>query len=55
MSCQEKRLYITEHEAIIGLIKVQRKHKVRQRVYKCDVCKGWHLTSRIFPWQRIIK
>jgi hypothetical protein len=51
MRCQEKRLYITEREAIQALLGVKKLHGVRQRHYKCDLCKGWHLTSRLFSHQ----
>lgn len=51
MKCQEKRLYITEREAIQGLLTVKKKHGKRQRHYKCHTCKGWHLTSHLLSYQ----
>jgi len=51
MKCEEKKLYITEHEAILGKLRTERKRKVRLRVYNCDKCKGWHLTSHLLIWQ----
>lgn len=44
--CLRKRLFITEHEAIITRIVFGRKFKKDYRVYGCNICKGWHLTSR---------
>jgi hypothetical protein len=51
MGCQEKRLYITEREAIQALLRVRKQHGTRQRHYECDRCRGWHLTSRLFGYQ----
>ena len=51
MKCQEKRLYITEREAIFARIRNRHRFKKDQRVYKCDVCRGFHLTSRLLAFQ----
>ena len=51
MKCEQKKVYITEREAILGLLQVRRIHEVRQRIYKCDECIGWHLTSSLYHWQ----
>ena len=46
--CAKKTLYVNEESAFKAA-----KHIAKQgafmRVYQCDVCRGWHLTSQIEP------
>lgn len=39
-----KRRYNTERDAETAILLVENKDL---RVYKCDSCKGWHLTSSL--------
>lgn len=49
MMCSRVR-YVSENSARKALKSCRRmarrmKRRREQRVYRCDVCKGWHLTS----------
>lgn len=44
--CLNKRLYITKQEALNALKRRQSKTDKMLRVYKCPICKGYHLTSK---------
>lgn len=44
--CLNKRLYITKEEAITALNHRKNKTDKKLRVYKCPICKGYHLTSK---------
>ena len=44
--CFSKRLYITEQEAQKILYIRQKRTDKTLRVYKCPICKGWHITHK---------
>lgn len=44
--CLNKRLYITQEEAQRVLNICEKRRKVELRIYKCPICKGYHLTSK---------
>lgn len=48
MGCGSKRRY-RDHaqavEALHHLLQCSRREKLPIRVYACDVCSGWHMTS----------
>lgn len=44
--CLFKRLYITYQEAEKTLKRRQKKTDKKLRIYKCPICKGYHLTSK---------
>jgi hypothetical protein len=48
-SCQSKNRYTTEQEARAVAQDCMAKGSAKLSVYKCDKCKGWHLTSH--PWE----
>lgn len=43
--------YPTEREAIGARLRSVAFFRKDFRVYECDACKQWHLTSRLLPWQ----
>lgn len=45
MRCSEKKRYPDRISAELFMLKLVRKARY-QRVYKCNICKGWHLTKR---------
>ena len=46
-SCETKERYASEAEArSIALMNVPRGRAAVTRPYRCEVCGGWHLTSR---------
>ncbi len=50
MTCRKIR-YPDKVAALMALVRTRSKRRARrpkdeQRVYRCPVCKGWHLTSR---------
>ena len=45
--CLNKRLYITKEEAQKAFKRYTKKYKKPLRIYKCPICKGYHLTSKI--------
>lgn len=44
--CIMKKLYITYDEAYKTLLRRQKKTDKKLRIYKCPICKGYHLTSK---------
>jgi hypothetical protein len=45
--CVRHRFYLTKEIAEKAMIVAIHKHKVNlTRVYKCNWCAGWHLTSK---------
>jgi hypothetical protein len=47
----DKLVFATEMEAMFALAQALRKRKTQRsrnerRIYKSDLCKGWHLTSQ---------
>lgn len=48
MKCLEKRLYITEVEAIKAQHSIKKKRGINTRIYQCHICRGFHLTSKEF-------
>lgn len=46
--CLNKRLYITVEEAQKTLSYRQKQTGQPLRIYKCPICKGYHLTSKPF-------
>ena len=44
--CLMKRLYLTFADAEQALKRRQKKAKIKLRIYKCPICKGYHLTSK---------
>ena len=44
--CLNKRLYITLDEAKRVLVQRQKETIEELRIYKCPICKGFHLTSK---------
>lgn len=45
-SCQDKTGYKTQHDAEnIAEIQMLKDMKLTLQVYRCDLCKKWHLTS----------
>ena len=44
--CLNKRLYITYEEAQKTLSFRQKQSGHSLRIYKCPICKGYHLTSK---------
>jgi len=45
--CLKKRRYDDESEALTNAAYRVGKDVSKLRAYKCPVCKGWHLTSRV--------
>ncbi len=46
-ACHSKERYTTEAEArAIALMNAPRGRRAAVTAYRCDVCGGWHLTSR---------
>lgn len=50
MACK-KRWFNTEWRALAFRAKIRNELGKDQRPYYCKKCLGWHLTSRLFPWQ----
>ncbi len=47
----KKRWFPTEYAALGFRNKVRNELGKDQRQYECKKCHGWHLTSRLMPWQ----
>lgn len=47
----KKRWFATEWSALGYRNKVRNEFGKDQRQYYCRKCFGWHLTSRLMPWQ----
>ena len=45
-TCMKKTPYLKEESALKAARHIA-KQGAFMRVYQCDVCKGWHLTSQI--------
>lgn len=43
--CRDKNRYDSAHEAEHARIECERARGQRLRIYDCDDCGGWHLTS----------
>lgn len=46
-SCAEKRRYPTHGDAISSALKNSQKFGTAYRIYKCEVCGGYHLTTHL--------
>ncbi len=46
-----KLWFATEQRALGFRNKVRNIFGKDQRQYECKKCRGWHLTSRLMPWQ----
>lgn len=46
--------YDTERDAIGARLRNASWFKTDFRVYQCNKCSKWHLTSRLLPWQMSI-
>lgn len=44
--CLNKALYITLEEAERAKRYCEKQRNVKLRIYKCPICKGYHLTSK---------
>jgi hypothetical protein len=44
-ACEEKRGYPTEHKAYMALLR-RLSFARGLRVYRCPICRMWHLTSQ---------
>ena len=44
--CTEKRRFRTRLDAMMALAWTQRRDTGERRLYRCPICKGWHLTSQ---------
>jgi len=44
--CSKKIIYITEEIAISAKANAEKRSGVSLRVYQCEKCKCWHLTSQ---------
>ena len=47
-SCLNKRLYISYEDAVKARNRRSKKAKISLRIYKCPICKGYHLTSKVY-------
>ncbi len=45
-SCTKKIRYATEDEAIGAAIRVSCRSGRPMRTYRCDRCRGWHITGK---------
>ncbi len=41
-----KHRFNSEARAILAALKYAERHGKEQRVYRCDECQGWHLTTK---------
>ena len=44
--CYRKRRFHSELDARLKAMEIEQRRSVRLGVYKCPLCKGWHLTSK---------
>lgn len=49
MRHEQKRAYPTQRVAIRAALRASRRSGDRLRVYRCDQCPHWHLTSWTHP------
>ena len=51
MTCETGKICYTRSDAMVALGGLKRRWNNRKKktckVYKCDVCKNWHLTSKV--------
>ena len=48
-SCDSKNRYSSKSEALAAIAACAEHGKTGLSTYRCDYCKGWHLTSH--PWE----
>lgn len=51
LSCAQKKIYFTERRAIQARLRIRQMFHSDQRVYLCDQCGWFHLTSRLLRHQ----
>lgn len=44
--CYRKHRFHSELDARLKAMEIEQRRSVRLGVYKCPLCKGWHLTSK---------
>lgn len=44
-ACRDKTRHATQGKALVAAVRAARRGD-RLRVYRCPICKGWHLTSQ---------
>ena len=49
--CIGKKLYVTEDEALHASSVLRKRFK--NRVYECELCKAYHITSRVLPDEKL--
>lgn len=52
--CARKRIYFTERRAIQARLRIRQIFQRDQRVYHCEKCNWFHLTSRLLRHQLTI-
>jgi len=51
-SCTGKIRYRDRSEAIVALQKAKRRRGTPLRIYECDLCRGFHLSSTLVTHRR---